>query len=240
MASYRYIAYDIQKSLKKNFDDADVLLPQIVYWIQVVANALRHRDYLETSSTSYLSTWSSIPVLADPSNGRPYIELPKNIMDFPFDEGIQYITYNYDTGCCCAGPNWAQVTFSPTTPKDAWRLFQDEYEKPTSKNPYFYRVTMVNGVSVNRVYFLGIDCVKISDVEIGLLTTLDATDVCDLDDDVPVPDEKIPDLIQQVLQLGRFVSFMPEERVNSGGDEAKATVNNVPNINPEQAQQPQQ
>ena len=30
MATYRYVAYDIQKSLKKAFDDADVRLAQVV------------------------------------------------------------------------------------------------------------------------------------------------------------------------------------------------------------------
>lgn len=239
MATYREIAYDIQSSLKKNFDDTDIDIPQIVYWIQLVGNAIRHQDYLDTESTSYLSIWTSIPVSLDAATGRQYIDLPVGIMDFPFDKGIQYITYNYETGCCCAGPNWAQVFFQPTIPSKAWRLYADEYEKPSTKNPYFYRVTMMNGTAVNRVYFLGTECINFTDVEIGLLPTLTAGDVCDLDDIVPVPDEKMPILIQQILQLGRFVNFQPEERINDGSDTAKAVVNNVPDINPN-TNQPQQ
>jgi hypothetical protein len=65
-----------------------------------------------------------------------------------------------------------------------------------------------------------------------LLTALNPADVCDLDDEIPVSDELIFVLIQEVLQLARFVTFIPSERVNDGADDSKAVVNNVPNFTP--------
>lgn len=239
MATYRYTAYSIQESLKQVFDNADVLLPQIVFWIQVVANNLRYRDYEASESSTYLSVFSSVPILYD-SKGRPYFDLPGTIMDFDFDKGIQYITYNYDTGCCCTGPNWAQVQFEPTKPIIARRLYWDEYEKPTSKAPYFYRVAeKVDNATVDRVYLLGTECIKVSDVEVGLLLALDPAGVCDLDDQIPVSDEMISIIIQEVLQLGRWVTMMPTERVNDGTDDSKGATNNVPKISQDQQEQPE-
>lgn len=237
--TYRYVAYDIQTTLKKNFDQADILLPQILYWIQVVANNIRARHYEETNTDAFLSTFSSVSVQVD-GKGRPYIDLPSQIMDLSNDRGVSYITYNHDSGCCCSGPAFAQVFFQPTKAAAAHRLYGDEYEKPSPQNPYFYRVgEKVDNVSVNRLYFLGLECIKPIDVEIGLMCSLNPSMVCDIDDEVPLPDELISVLITEVLQLGRFVTFMPEERVNEGGDNAKATVNNVPDIQAQDQQQQQ-
>ena len=52
MATYRYVALDIQKSLKKAFDDADVRQAQVVYWIQVAANRIRVDQEQKTDSGS--------------------------------------------------------------------------------------------------------------------------------------------------------------------------------------------
>tara|TARA_R110002020_G_scaffold148779_5_gene324849 strand:- start:17343 stop:18080 length:738 start_codon:yes stop_codon:yes gene_type:complete len=238
MATYRYVAKDIQTSMKKAFDDADVRLTQILYWVQVIANRLRYEGYLETESGLYLSTFTEVTILTD-TKGRQYFDLPSQIMDLPFEKGIKYITYNYDTGCCCTGANFAQVYFQPTNVSSVHRLYLDEYEKPTTSNPYFYRLgDKYNGVAVNRVYLVGTECIDVKDVEIGLLLSLDPAAVCSLDDVIPLPDEKIEGLMKEVLQLGRFVMMMPEERVNQGADESSAEGEQMANI-PEAPQVPQ-
>ena len=98
----------------------------------------------------------------------------------------------------------------------------DKYTTPSAKNPYFYRVGgKSNGVDVNRVYLLGLECIDVSDLEIAIKSSLNPKDICSLDDELPVPDELIQDLITEVLQLGRFVMMIPEELENTGEDETE-------------------
>jgi hypothetical protein len=220
MATYRYVALDIQKSLKKAFDDADVRLSQVIYWIQVVANKIRVDQQQKTDSGLFVSTFSSVAVSTD-TKGRHYLDLPGSVMDLPNEGGIVFMTYNYDTGCCCSGPNFAHRFFQPTNISKVHRLQMDIYEKPSPENPYFYRVgDRVDGANVDRLYLLGTECIKVSDIELGLMLSLDPTDLCSLDEQVPVPDERIEELMKTVLELGRWVTLMPEERINQGADDS--------------------
>lgn len=240
MATYRHIVYDFLTNFKRGFDDADIRPQQVVWWIQVFANKLRTDSYDVNNTGSYISTYSSVTIQQD-NKGRKYIDLPVQILDLMNERGIVYITYNEET-CCCAGPAWAQVNFQPTKiGPTAQRLYGDEYEKPSPKNPYFYRVgDKVDGVDVNRVYFLGLECIVVTDVEIGLISALDPRDTCSLDDEVPLAPDLIEVLQKQLLQLGRFIYMVPEERINDGSDSSKATTAGAPpsmqqnNVQPEQ------
>jgi hypothetical protein len=215
--TYRYVVYDLQKSFNAAFDDADFTFNQILYWVQVIANRLRVQHNAATNSDLYTSTFSSIPVQTD-SKGRKYIDLPIQIMDLPDNSGIIYITYNVET-CKCSGPTFAQVWFQATTVGRVQHLYLDEYTKPSTSNPYFYRIgDRVDGVKVNRIYFVGLECINIEDVEIAIKASLDPSLVCNIDDEIPLPDELIQDLMMQVLQLGRFVLLMPSEVTNDGED----------------------
>lgn len=215
--TYRYVVYDLQKSFNAAFDDADFTFNQILYWVQVVANRMRIQHNSLTNSDLYTSTFSSIAVQTD-SKGRKYIDLPVQIMELPNNAGIVYITYNVET-CKCEGPVFAQTFFSGTAIGAINNLYRDEYTKPSVKNPYFYRVGhQVDGVGVNRIYLLGVECIEIEDVEIAVKSSLDPKNVCNIDDNLPLPDELIQELMMQVLQLGRFVMLMPNENVNDGQD----------------------
>jgi hypothetical protein len=215
--TYRYVVYDLQKSFNAAFDDADFTFNQILYWVQVVANKLRVQQNNLTNSDLFTSTFSSVPVSTD-DKGRKYIDLPIQIMDLPDNRGIIYITYNVDT-CKCSGPAFAQVWFQSTSIGGVQHLYLDEYTKPSIKNPYFYRIgDRIDGVKVNRIYLLGLECINIEDVEIALKANLDPSLICNIDDNIPLPDELIQDLMLQVLQLGRFVLLMPSETTNDGED----------------------
>ncbi|MGB0975821.1 MAG: hypothetical protein ACPGSG_02495 [Prolixibacteraceae bacterium] len=217
--TYRYVVYDLQKSFNASFDDADFTFNQILYWVLVVTNKLRIQQTALTNTDLFTSTFSSVAVQED-ANGRKYIDLPSQIMDLPYNEGIVYITYNVET-CKCEGPAFAQVHFHPTSVGAVKTLYMDEYTKPSAKNPFFYRIGQeVDKVSVNRVYLLGLECVPVEDVEIAIKTTLNPGDVCDLDANIPLPDELIQDLVMQVLQLGKYIMMMPKENTNEGEDDA--------------------
>jgi hypothetical protein len=224
--TYRFLTYDILTTLKKLGDDKDISLQQVLYWIQVVVNKHRFIEAQTKPSGSFTSTFSPVTVSKDTSfeDNRKYIDLPAQIMDLKNEAGVNYITYNIDTGCCCGGSNFTQVFFQPTTVNRAFRLYMDEYEKPTPDNPYFYRIGQeVNNVKVDRLYLLGVECINLSDVEVSLQTSLDPAAVCDLDEQVPIGDEFIHQVILEVLQLGRFALLIPEERINEGSDLAKTT-----------------
>jgi hypothetical protein len=215
--TYRYVVYDLQKSFNAAFDDADFTFNQILYWVQVVANRIRIQQNALTNSDLYTSTFSSISVQTD-SKGRKYIDLPVQIMDLPDNSGIVYITYNVET-CKCSGPTFAQVWFQSTSIGGVQHLYLDEYTKPSTSNPYFYRVgDRIDGVKVNRIYLLGLECINIEDVEIAIKASLDPSLICNIDDQIPVPDEMIQELMMQVLELGRFVKLMPNENLNDGED----------------------
>ena len=218
--TYRYVIYDLDKSFNSAFDDADFTLNQILYWVMVVANRMRVQQTMVTNTDLFTSTFSSVDVKTD-SKGRKYIDLPVQIMDLPNNSGVVYITYNEET-CKCEGPSFAQVFFQGINLGSVQHLYLDEYTKPNSKNPYYYRIgDHIDGVKVNRIYLLGLECVPVKDIEIAVKATLDPKTLCNLDDDIPLPDEMIQELMMQVLQLGRFVMMMPQESINDGEDGAE-------------------
>lgn len=218
--TYRYVVYDIEKSLKKTFDDADITLNQILYWVMVVANKIRVQQNGATNSDMFTSTFCPVKVQIDDCN-RKYVDLPVQIMNLPNNAGVVYMSYHFDTNCCKGAP-FAQVFFQGVNIGEVQHLYLDKYTAPSAKNPYFYRVgDRVNGVSVNRLYLVGLECVDVVDLEIAIKTTLNPKELCSLDDELPVPDEFVQDLIMEVLQLGRFVMMIPEERENTGEDESK-------------------
>ena len=230
MATYREVAYNTLESYKKVFDDTTLQLSQVVFWIQVVTNRLRYENKKDKSLQKYLTRFCSVPVKTDANcKDRKYIDLPTEIMDMDNDKGVHYITYNYDTGSCCTGANFTQVQFQPTTPAESMRLAMDEYEKPSAKQPYFYRITGVDDCdNVDRLEFLGLECIEVTDVEIGVMCSLNPSQVCDLDSEIPLPDWLVEELIIRVNNLGRFILVSPQELVNDGSDQTRRSINQVP------------
>lgn len=218
--TYRFVVYDLQKSFSASFDDADFTFNQILYWVQVVSNRLRASDNGFTNSDLYTSTFSNVPVSVD-ANGAQYVDLPVQIMNLPNNSGIVYLTYNVET-CKCSGPTFAQTWFQGTSIGAVQNLYLDKYTKPSITNPYFYRVgAQVDGVGVNRLYLLGTECINVETVAIALKASLDPTSICNIDDQISLPDELIQELMMQVLQLGRFIMLMPNEATNDGQDDSE-------------------
>ena len=96
-----------------------------------------------------------------------------------------------------------------TTPGKAEMLYYDEYMKPDTNNPYFYR-------SKDKIYFLGMECLPLDYVEMGLYTSL--TGNCDLDANIPLGPELLGVLKYEVTNLARWSLIVPNERVNEGSD----------------------
>lgn len=221
----RHIVNDVEVDLRQVFDDKKIRRSQVAYWIVIVANRLRAQHIQKRSSGAFLTTFPEIPVLkADvPSDNLPryryYFDLPTCIYDFHNDRGIDYISYSVDAELEDELPPLTNVNFGRTTPKKLKGLYMNPHTKPSPKNPYFYR-------SGEKIFLMGVECLDIDSVEVGLFLTIPPITKIDLDEVFDFPEELILILKKQVLEMGRFALMVPAERVNDGDDDTKA--NQVP------------
>lgn len=217
----RYVVDDIAEDLKQTFKDKNIQKAQIAYWVLVVGNRLKSLHIDKITSGAYVHAFTDIPVEIEPIGnnpndiaGRKRITLPSAIYDFDKDGGIDYISY-WDRDAvsidCPEPPEFTNRTFTRTTPKESERLYYDKYEKPSPKNPYFYRLG-------KYIYFLGIEKADVETIEIGIYSTFDPLTEIDLDSPFEFPEELMLILKRQVLDLGRFALRMPEDRANDGVD----------------------
>lgn len=217
---FKDVVRDIIVSLNQVFDDKDILETQVAYWTLVIANRLKALHIEKRDSGAFLTTFPKIPVLTGDGvltpKGRKYIVLPKNIYDFDNDRAINYISYEAED---CDQP-LKRVVFTRTKPASLSRLSMSKYENPSPTNPYFYR-------SGDNIYLIGIECVLTTFVELGLFTALDPVTEIDMDAPFDFPEELLTILQRQVLDLGRFILMIPEQRVNDGENDI-AKQGNVP------------
>jgi hypothetical protein len=211
--TWRNVVYDLWTDLKQAYDDADITLFHVQYWVSVNASKLLSQHIDKRDSGAFLTVYNNVQVLIDTDNGYKYIDLPANIIDYTRDGGVVYMSYGACVDDC--DPIFTSVQFTRTKPSASRILYYTEEEKPSPSNPYFYRIG-------NRLYLLGIECINPCGIEIGLYITV-SPDICDLDEEINLPEELIPVLIRQILDLGRFVLAMPTDRINEG-DAAQANV----------------
>lgn len=213
----RHIVNDIEVDLRQIFDDKQIQESQIAYWTLIVADRLRSQHIEKRSSGAFLTTFAEIPVEVSETPGdnlvryRKYFDLPKCIYDFNNDRGINYITYSVSEDLKYDLPPITQVKFTRTTPGALQSLYMHPGTKPNSENPFFYR-------SGNRIYLMGVECVNIKDVEVGLYLNLDPITEINLDEVFDFPQELILVLKKNVLEMGRFALMIPKERINDGDD----------------------
>ncbi len=207
MATYRYTSNLILQTLQQNFDDRKITIDQINYWIQVVANRLRfqrlNKKNLETSV--YLAIFEG--VLVEVNGQKKYITLPEEVIDIEEDKGIEYISYETQDEC----ENHLQVQFDRTTPSAVRALLNIAIRRPSPSMPLFYRAG-------NKLYLVGIECVDVKTVEIGLHTAVNPSNICDIDSEIPVDQSQEEILIARVLTLCRFGLVIDQERKNDGSD----------------------
>ena len=217
----RHIVDDIAVDLRQIFDDRKVRESQIAYWVIMVGDRLRSQHINKRSSGAFLHTFPEVPVqkVEVPSDNLPryryYFDLPTCIYDFHNDQGIHYITYSVDAELPNELPPITNVKFGRTTPARQTTLYMNPHTKPDVKNPYFYR-------SGEKIFLMGLECIDIETVEIGLFMTLPPITEIKLDEEFDFPDELLFVLNKQVLEMGRFALMVPQERVNDGDDDTNA------------------
>ena len=220
--TYRYIVYDIKETLKQNFDDEAITTAHVLYWVTVTANRLKYLHLKKLDKTfgdkngTFLSIFTELPILSHPTNQNPnivenrkYINLPTSIMEFGRDGGISYLSFYFEDNDCCKEPVWTKTFAQRTTPSLSHRLYYSSYEEPSPKNPYYYRVD-------DMLYILGIECVQVDKMEIGVYTVTDPNQVCSLEDTIDLPDHLIGQLKFEVLSLGKYALQFPRDAINEG------------------------
>lgn len=227
--TYRFAVQDILSDLKKTYDDRDFSVTQILFWLMNGANAIRKSDLLKFDNGDgiHLTRFNNLSVTFDNYSKRQIFTLPKQVIDLEYNRGI-FISYlsQDDT---CDPPTRAVVPFTPTQYETMKRLYDSNYERPSPRNPYFYRVGQV-------ITLEGTQNVSIGGVDVALYTTLNPLDLTSLDGVMPIPDEKYNTLKVQLLQLGLFLENIPEQSLNTGSDETKTNTVRATS----QAQQTQQ
>ena len=206
MASLRYVIYDLHKTLEQTYVDAEININHVLYWVLVHADRLKSQHIPKHDTGRFKTTFYDVPVLKDAHN-RKYFELPNSIYDFEGDRGIVYVGYHWTFDDCRPPINW--ITFSRTKPEILKIHYWSEEETPTPKNPYFYRVS-------DQVFLVGVEAIDIQNIELCLMTTFDPQTLGDLDAEFDFPEELIPILQKQVLDMGRFALMIPAERLNDG------------------------
>jgi len=229
----RHIIMDIKTDLKQVFDDKIITDAQIAYWCIIIGNRLLSQHIDKRESGAFLSTFivpveeSTVNINPNIVKHRKYITLPHSIFDFNMDGAIEYIAYYRDTTKPGCPPDFIRHTFMRTMPSKAELLNYTKREKPAPDNSYFYRVH-------DKIYLLGIECVNVKDIEIGIYMTIDPVTKIDIDAPFDFPEELIPILKRNVLDLGRFSLMLPEERVNDGKNDIganKVPTNKIASVN---------
>jgi hypothetical protein len=209
-ATLRYVVFDILEDFKQAYSQADVSEYQLTYWVLIHADRLKKQHIQKIDSGEYLAIYPNVSVSQD-SNGNKYITLPARIYDFDLDKGVSFITYDQRSGD--DHPVFTNITFGRTTPAKAKRLSMRPQESPSPDNPYFYRVG-------DKLYFLGLSDVSVPTVEVGIYQTLNPADLSlDIDQPFDFPQDLIPILKRQVLDLGLFALNVPSDLKNDGVSE---------------------
>jgi len=230
-ATYRMVVFDLLNDLKQIYPDAALTPFKIFYWVMVHADRLRKLHIEKIDSGAYVYKFDDIPVEVEAITGRNYFELPAAVYDFDKDNGIDYITY--EPGIDLSLPAFSSITFTRTTPSKAARLYFREDEKPKPQNPYFYRQN-------KYIYLLGVEEINLTKVEAGLKTSLaPASLTTDIDQPFDFPQDLIPVLKRQILDLGRFVMQIPADRINDGAafDSKTMPTQKLVSVNSDQQQQ---
>jgi hypothetical protein len=217
----RTIVDDLEQDFKQMYDDRSISKGQIAHWVIMLGNRLLSQHIAKRDSGAFLHIYGNVPIevantTVNPNQlrARKYIKLPANIFDYTKDGGIEYITYYIDDLEVSDLPPYTYVNFQRTTPSDLRRIYESSYEKPSPENPYFFRAG-------EYIYLLGIECVNPSRIEIGIYSTIKpvTSSEISLDMQFPFPEELLIILKRQVLDMGRFVMLIPEDRVNDGKDD---------------------
>ncbi len=205
MATWRTFVFDKFSSLKKDYDDTDLLLNQVIYYATLAVNTTMMQHLTKTESNAYL-TFFDVNVTRDPGLGWYSFDLPQGIFDLDKDKGINFVAYNHkDRG------RWLCVPFQWIRHEKLWRTRKSPYECPSPSNPYFARVG-------NTVLLYGVETIPLSTVSIGLYVTVPVAPTIDLDEEIPLDEAHLFFASSMMDNLLKWAMVITPEKYNDGSD----------------------
>jgi len=214
----RDIVDDIQVLLRQSFDDREFQDIHVAWACTIVGDRIKRQHIEKRNSGAFLSVYANVPVnvfttIENPNQipNRKYVELPECIYDMNLDAGISYLSY-WDNTDPCGSEYFRKRKFNRTSPSEIEVWEGNPYTKPTPSNPYFYRVG-------KYIYLVGIECVDVEAVEMGIYATLPHPKDVDLDAEWEFPAATLAVLQKYVIDIFRLGLQMPDEgKVNTGDD----------------------
>lgn len=206
MTTYRELVYSILEQINKDTDDAKVNELHVLYWVRVAANAVLYDSIKKGNvATDRFLVETTVDLVEKEGNGKKYFVLPYEIFNLFDNKGIHFVGYTEDSECDVSIP------FGRTTVSKSRTLYLDNYTAPSLDNPYFYLLG-------NKVFVLGLECSTVEQLYVVLMTTIDTSSVCSLDEKVNIPEEKIGLVYRYVLDLCKFKILTSSDLINNGSD----------------------
>lgn len=219
--TYAYLLGAVTSALKNSFADSDIDPQQSLFWIKLAVNRVKAKSLMKMITGSYLTTFTDVPVAiqykSNVSNilvNRKYIELPTNVIDLPFDQGVPWMAYQKKVKSPLTTLDWSEpISFSRAESLSAVQYMKhNPFEQPTEANPSYVRAD-------KRLYLFGIEGLPFFKVDIGLFTAIPANgDMSMLAEEVMINDEQAMEVISSVLSIERWIMLVPSERVIEGAD----------------------
>lgn len=206
MATYRHVVFEKFTSLKKDFDDSDTFLAQVIYATKLAVNTVMMQHLTRTQHVNAYLEIFDVSVTKHSGKGWYEFELPVGIFDLMRDYGIKFVTYDQKSN-----GKWLCVPFQYIDYDELWRTKNSPYECPSPKNPYFTRVK-------NKVHLIGVETIPLTTVSCGLYVTVPVSATVDLDEEIPLDEGHLVFATQLIDNLLKFAIAITPERQNDGSD----------------------
>lgn len=230
----RYLVNICLMALKQQIAYQSVTFAQCHFWVNMAVNRIKKRDIEKNGlpiSGSYLITFTDVDVLYQTTNAnnilknRKYFQLPNNILDLDYDNGISYLFWDpiLNPGC-----GQLPGEFFRTTLRQVRHMFDSPFKRPgKDENYYFVLLNLL-------VYLFGVEDLPVRKLNMTLRTTMNPKlEAYGIDDEIPLDDESVISVVNAVLSIGSWILKVPEEKIIEGADKR-----NVPAYKTLSAQEP--
>lgn len=234
MQTYRDVVNAVIEIMNAESDDSEISPQLVFYIIQAISSRLRSERLKksDTQSGRFLLHFADIPIMGKIGKFQ-YIDLPDvDILDLPFDSGIELITLASSELDGCENPlDWR---FERTTLPAYANTIKNNSLRNRRGNIFWSRLS-------NRIQFLNAECIDIKKVDIYAFAAGDV-DPCDLDSELNNDPDQIELIIRNALSILRFNLIAATDRMNDGADGMQQMRNKtaLSETDPAQMQQQQQ
>lgn len=223
--TYKEFIDDILMALGFTHDDAVRNRRAAAYNMGLIVDRLNtqrmRKDILggmSTRTAPMQSTTYIVPVQSETYlNGRNYFKLPGDILNIPFNGGVEYIRYSNNSNCDKA---LMGKPFTIAAPGELHNLEADAFQRPSPAVPYYYRARLKTDDALydDRIWLIGPGA-TVGSLEVGLYSSIGDVDAIDPEEEMNLPPDLAYLVKRQMLSMEAWVTLMPlQRRTNDGRD----------------------